>query len=157
MRHTPDLDTFLRAQVSCLRNHNGTWRKRISYFIYHTLASRKRLPTSAITFYIFTYNGTSTQGWNPRLSHVTKITKSIKVETFHLLLPVTLLASNMNHLHLFCLGILLSSYLVTSQRNTIHVQNNAYSNLLIAIHESIPEDPYLVQRIKVKTWKSFLS
>ncbi|XP_077986031.1 calcium-activated chloride channel regulator 1-like [Glandiceps talaboti] len=47
-----------------------------------------------------------------------------------------------------CLSIYMLTSLATSQRNTIELQNNAYSSMLIAIHESIAEDPYLIDRIK---------
>ncbi|XP_070557749.1 calcium-activated chloride channel regulator 1-like [Ptychodera flava] len=38
--------------------------------------------------------------------------------------------------------------LVYGQRNPIYFSNNEYTGLLVAIHESIPEDPYLIERIK---------
>ncbi|XP_070559943.1 calcium-activated chloride channel regulator 1-like [Ptychodera flava] len=44
--------------------------------------------------------------------------------------------------------VLAFSVAVVAQRNRISLLNNEYSGILVAIHESIPEDAYLIERIQ---------
>ncbi|XP_070557748.1 calcium-activated chloride channel regulator 4-like [Ptychodera flava] len=48
----------------------------------------------------------------------------------------------------FSVVIVLLAASVGGQRNHIVFNNNEYGGLLVAIHDSIPEDPYLIERIK---------
>ncbi|XP_077985931.1 calcium-activated chloride channel regulator 4A-like [Glandiceps talaboti] len=49
---------------------------------------------------------------------------------------------------LFLVAVFAVSVRVSCERNSIYLENNEYTGLLIAINERIPEDPTLVDRIK---------